>query len=125
MKIAFDIDDTILIPSVALTKKGVFETYERTSAYDVPNYEMITVLQFFQAQGAEIILWSGSGIDWAKTWGEKFGLMPFTVRMKQKSEDIDICFDDCVVDLAKVNVRVKRLNNGISRKEWNETKQDV
>ena len=31
------------------------------------------------------------------------------MRRKEKSEDIDIAFDDCVVDLAKVNVRVKRI----------------
>lgn len=112
MKIAFDIDDTILVPSVAAG-----------FGMDTPNYETISILRWFQAQGYEIILWSGSGMDWAKTWGEKFGLMPFTVRVKEASEDIDICFDDCEVSLAKVNVRVKRINNGISRKEWNETKQ--
>lgn len=76
-------------------------------------------------------------MDWAKTWGEKLGLQPFTVLPKQgkivcKSEgvclgseciehdyEIDIAFDDCDVDLAKVNVKVKRLDNFISRKEWN------
>ncbi len=113
MKIAFDIDDTILIPSV-VGPNGV-------SGDNVPHYEVIEVLRFFQNQGHEIILWSGSGVDWAKRWGEKFGLEPFTVRMKEKSPDIDIAFDDCEVDLAKVNVRVKRIRNGVSRKEWNET----
>ena len=112
MKIAFDIDDTLLIPSVATA-----------SGDNVPNYDVIAIYKFFQAQGADMILWSGSGIDWAKRWGEKFGLEPFTVQIKQKAEDVDICFDDCIVDLAKVNVRVKRVKNGISRKEWNETKQ--
>lgn len=114
MKIAFDIDDTILVPGVARIGFA-------PSGDNVPNYEVIAILKFFQAQGADIILWSGSGVDWALRWGQKFGLEPFTVRMKQKSEDIDICFDDCIVDLAKVNVRVKRLKNGVSRKEWNET----
>lgn len=108
LKVAFDIDDTILVPSVAMGY-----------GMDTPNYETIGVLRWFQAQGAEIILWSGSGVDWAKTWGEKFGLMPFTVRVKQKSDDIDIAFDDCDVDLAKVNIKVKRVNNGVSRAEWN------
>ena len=111
MKIAFDIDDTVLVPSV-VTESGD----------NVPNYDVIAVLRFFQAQGHEIVLWSGSGVDWTKRWGEKFGLHPFTVRMKEKSEDIDIAFDDCIVDLAKVNVRVRRIKNGVSRKEWNETK---
>jgi hypothetical protein len=115
MKVAFDIDDTILVPNI-VGPNGV-------SGENVPHYEVIAVLRWFQAQGAEIILWSGSGVDWAKRWGEKFGLEPFTVRMKEKAEDVDIAFDDCVVDLAKVNVRVKRIKNGISRHEWNETKQ--
>lgn len=116
MKIAFDIDDTLLVPSVVLGN-GV-------SGDNVPHYEVIAVLRFFQAQGHEIILWSGSGVDWARRWGEKFGLEPFTVRMKEKSADIDIAFDDCIVDLAKVNVRVKRIKNGISREEWNARKQE-
>lgn len=113
MKIAFDIDDTILIPSVA---SGF--------GNDTPNYETIVILKWFQDQGHEIVLWSGSGVDWAKKWGEKFGLQPFEVRPKQKSEDIDIAFDDCDVDLGKVNVKVKRSNNKISRKEWNKNKKN-
>lgn len=114
MKIAFDIDDTLLVPSVVIGN-GV-------SGDNIPHYEVIAVLKWFQSQGHEIILWSGSGFDWAKRWGEKFGLEPFTVRMKEKSEDVDIAFDDCDVDLARVNVKVRRINNGISRKEWNERK---
>ena len=115
LKIAFDIDDTILVPSVV---KGF--------GNDTPNYEVIAVFRFFQAQGHEMILWSGSGVDWAQRWGEKFGLQPFTVRTKEKGGawgDVDIAFDDCDVDLAKVNVKVKRINNSVSRKEWNETKR--
>lgn len=111
MKVAFDIDDTLIVPAVATG-------FDR----DTPNYDTIALYKWFQAQGYEMILWSGSGMDWTQTWGEKLGLAPFTVRRKEKSEDVDIAFDDCEVDLARVNVRVKRLNNGVSRKEWNETK---
>jgi len=114
MKVAFDIDDTLLVPSVVYGHGA-----------DTPNYGNIAVYKWFQAQGNEMILWSGSGTDWAQAWGEKFGLMPFVVRVKEKSDDIDICFDDCVVDLAKVNVRVKRINNSIDRSEWNKTKRSV
>jgi hypothetical protein len=112
MKIAFDIDDTLIIPSVV------------TGDRDVPNYDTIAILRWFQAQGHEIILWSGSGIDWANTWGSKLGLQPFKVLLKSKeaSPYVDIAFDDCDVDLAKVNIKVKRLDNFISRKEWNQTK---
>lgn len=128
MRVAFDIDDTLIVPSVAT---GLDR--------DTPNYENIAILKWFQAQGHEIILWSGSGIDWATTWGNKLGLSPFSVLPKQKLLNshvlgnqpegtrgdeayVDIAFDDCYVDLAKVNVKVKRINNSISRAEWNKTK---
>lgn len=112
MKIAFDIDDTIIVPSVAT---GLDR--------DTPNYETIAIYKWFQSQGHYMILWSGSGTDWAQVWGEKLGLFPNEVRVKEKGDDIDIAFDDCEVDLGKVNIRVKRLNNGISRSEWNKNKR--
>ena len=111
LKIAFDVDDTLIIPSVALGFGN-----------DTPNYEVITMYRFFQAQGHHMIIWSGSGIDWATRWGEKLGLNPDEIRRKQKCEDIDIAIDDCDVDLATINIKIKRVNNTVSRKEWNETK---
>ncbi len=111
MRIAFDIDDTLIIPSVAT---GLDR--------DTPNYDTIAIYKWFQEQGHTMILWSGSGLDWARTWGEKLGLAPFEVIQKDKKGAIDIAFDDCDVELAKVNVKVKRLNNGVSRAEWNATK---
>lgn len=127
MKIAFDIDDTLLVPNVATG-----------FANDTPNYDTVALFKWFQAQGNEMILWSGSGMDWAQTWGEKLGLQPFTVLKKEKligiNTDfnepwdkypiIDIAFDDCDVDLAKVNVKVKRVNNNASRSVWNTTKRE-
>lgn len=112
MRIAFDIDDTIIIPSVV------------TGDRDVPNYETIALYKWFQSQGHYMILWSGSGTDWAKTWGEKLGLQPDAILVKEKRDDIDMCFDDCDVDLAKINIKVKRVNNHISRKEWNKNKRE-
>jgi hypothetical protein len=109
MKIAFDVDDTLIIPPCV----NCLDT-------DTPNYETIALYKWFQNQGNDMIIWSGSGLDWAKRWAEKLGLAPCEIRMKQKSDDIDICFDDCDVNLAKVNVKVKRLKNNISRKEDNE-----
>lgn len=110
MKIAFDVDDTLLIPSVA----GGF-------GRDTPNYDTITLFKWFQAQGCEMIIWSGSGTDWAKTWAEKLGLEA-EIRVKTASPDISIAFDDCDVMLAMVNVKVRRRNNGIGRAEWNKRK---
>ena len=110
MKIAFDVDDTLIVPSVV------------TGSVDTPNYETIAIYRWFQAQGHHMIIWSGSGIDWATRWAEKLGLSPDEIRLKEKAEDVDIAFDDCDVDLAKVNIQVKRLSNHISRKEWNKEK---
>lgn len=112
LTIAFDIDDCILVPNIA-----------NGFGNDTPNYETITVFKWFQKQGHHMILWSGSGIDWAKTWGEKFGLQPFEVRRKEASKEVDIAFDDCDVELAKVNIKVKRINNSISREDWNKNKK--
>ena len=112
MKIAFDVDDTLIVPSVAT---GLDR--------DTPNYDTIAIYKWFQSQGHHMIIWSGSGVDWARTWADKLGLNPDEIRIKQKSNDVDIAFDDCDVELAKVNIKVKRLNNGISRKDWNENKK--
>jgi len=114
LKIFFDVDDTLIVPGV-VTGLG----------RDTPNYETIAVFRWFQSQGHDMGIWSGSGIDWASTWAEKLGLAPCEIRIKQKSDDIDLVFDDCDVDLGKVNIKVKRIKNGISRAEWNKTKQNV
>lgn len=111
MKIMFDIDDTLIVPRVATGLD-----------YETPNYENIAIFRYFQAQGYAVGVWSGSGMDWAKTWAEKLGLKPDMVLVKEKRGDIDIAFDDCDVDLAKVNIKVKRLNNSVSRAEWNKIK---
>ena len=107
MTIAFDVDDTLIIPAIATGMQ-----------IDTPNYENIAIFKWFQAQGNTMIIWSGGGIEYAKMWANKLGLEA-EIRLKTKKPDIDIAFDDCDIDLAKVNVKVKRLNNGISRKEWN------
>lgn len=111
MRIAFDVDDTLIIPSVVTRNR------------DVPNYETIAVFKWFEAQGNEMIIWSGSGLDWASTWAEKLGLNARIIR--KGSEPVDIAFDDCDVILGTVNVKVKRVKNSISRAEWNKTKRNV
>jgi hypothetical protein len=110
MTIAFDVDDTLLVPSVA-------SGFGR----DTPNYEVIAIYKWFQSQGHTMVIWSGSGVDWAKTWADKFGLYADEFPVKG-SIPVDIAFDDCDVKLGTVNVRVKRINNKIDRTEWNKTK---
>ncbi len=114
MIIAFDVDDTLIVPVVATDNPG---------GLDTPNYEVIAIYRFFQSQGHRMIVWSGGGIDYARMWSNKLGLNPDMIIEKSKesakAHGVDICFDDCIVDLADKNIRVKRINNKISRKEWN------
>lgn len=112
MAIAWDVDDCLIIPSVAT---GL--------PLDTPNYENIVAYKWFKAQGHYMVVWSGSGLDYAARWAEKLGLQPDAVWIKEKNEMVDLAFDDCIVDLGKVNIRVKRIENSISRKEWN--KEDL
>jgi len=103
--IAWDVDDTLIIPSCATG----FDT-------DVPNYDTIAVYKWFQAQGHYMIIWSGGGADYAKQWAEKFGLRADEYLTKgEPTSVVDIAFDDCDVMLAKVNVKVKRVKNQIVR----------
>ena len=116
LKIAFDVDDTLIIPAVALKD----EPHPYIGIYGaIPNYEVISIYRFFQKQGHSMIIWSGGGVDYARRWADKLGLEPNEIIIKEKNESIAIAFDDCDIDLAKVNIKVKRLNNGVDRSEWN------
>lgn len=114
MIIAFDVDDTLIVP-------GVVTGLE----YDTPNEDTINIYKWFQTQGNHMIVWSGGGVEYAKRWADRLGLQPDEIvakemyRNKAGTPQVDIAFDDCDVDLAKVNVKVKRLKNSISRKDWN------
>ena len=116
MKIAFDVDDTLIIPSVATG----FPT-------DTPNYEVIALYRWFQAQGHYMIIWSGSGVDYAKRWAEKLGLHADEFPVKQTGTDVDLAFDDVSnALLGKVTVQVKRFNSSARREDqdewtWNRT----
>ena len=105
LTIAFDVDDTLIIPGIA----NGFDI-------DTPNYSVIATYKWYQEQGHKMIIWSGGGIDYAKRWAEKLGLTADEFPSKEKRGDIDIAFDDCDVDLARVNVKVSRVNNHIKRK---------
>lgn len=116
MIVAFDVDDTLIVPSVAVGFGN-----------DVPNYEMVNIALWHIAQGHTVVIWSGSGIDWAQRWAEKLGLVHDNVCVWTKEKVfnragepiVDIAYDDCDVDLAKVNIKVKRINNSVSRAVWN------
>jgi hypothetical protein len=107
LTVAFDVDDTLIVPAVATG-------FDR----DTPNYEVIALYRWFQAQGNEMIIWSGGGEDYARMWAEKLGLTADGYYDKHHAAaflEVDIAFDDSDITLAKVNVKVKRLNNSIVR----------
>lgn len=110
LTVAFDVDDTLIVPRVATG-------FDR----ETPNYETISLFRWFQSQGNRMIIWSGSGCDWAKAWAEKLGLECEIHR--KGSIPVDIAFDDCDVKLGTVNVKVSRTNNQISRADWNREKR--
>lgn len=115
MKVAFDIDDTLIIPSVA-----------NDTGKDIVNPEILALYRAHQENGDYMILWSGSGTLWCMKWNRDLDLKCDEIRVKQKYEDddVDICYDDCIVNLAKENIRVKRVRNSISRSHWNKTKHN-
>lgn len=92
MKIAFDVDNTLIV--------------QGEGGREIPNYKVIDVYRFFQDQGHHMIVWSGSGLDWAITWAEKLGLRPNEIRIKQKADDVDLAFDDMEVTLGRLNIQV-------------------
>jgi len=96
VNIAFDVDGTLIVP------------YGTTgSSTDTPNYDVIAIFRWFQSQGHHMIIWSGSGTDYAKRWADKLGLQA-EIRVKQKSADVDIAFDDMSgADLGNVNISVR------------------
>jgi len=118
--VAFDVDDTLIVPSVAVGFGN-----------DVPNYDIVHQAMFHLALGHTVVIWSGSGKDWAQRWSEKLGLVHENIHIwtKEKVLDsnnqplVDIAYDDMEVQLAKVNIRVKRINNSVSRAVWNKTKK--
>lgn len=112
LTIAFDVDDTLLAPPEATELDR-----------DTPNYEVIAIYRFFQQQGHRMIIWSGGGVDYARMWADKLGLDPDDVLVKTYNPYVDIAFDDCDVELAKVNVKVRRMNNHITRTVPAERKQ--
>lgn len=121
--VAFDTDDTLLIPNIAMDNYiRNINTLEKEEPVWYMHSEHINVFNWYKRSWCYMIVWSWTGVNWAEKWAKKFKLDYDEIREKKKYDDIDISIDDCNVDLAKLNIKVKRVNNSISRKEWNNTK---
>lgn len=88
--IAFDIDGTLL------------------NLDDTPNWRMIyTLIHLSWIKENRIYVWSGSGLEYANRFVEKFGLTAMIADVVEKASFVpDIAFDDQEVTLGKVNVKV-------------------
>ena len=93
MIVAFDVDGTL-----------------RSWEGDFPIYDNIAIYFWFKRHGHRMIIWSGGGENYARTWATKYGLEPDVVASKNmvnaKELNPDICFDDEIVALATVNIKV-------------------
>lgn len=93
MRIAFDVDDTLIQKDL--------------SGRDVPRYEVIELLRWFVRQKHQVFVWSGGGVEYAKQVAERLGLpLGVSVLIKDDQNNIDISVDDMDVELAKVNIKV-------------------
>jgi len=94
LKIAFDIDGTILTD----------ERNPDPRLFDTPNYDVIALFKLFEQFGCEMYVWSGGGKSYAIRWIQKFGL---NAKVVDKGSFIpDIAVDDEHVQLGKVNLKV-------------------
>ena len=94
MTVAFDVDYTLI------------------GEHDEPLYDNIDLLRWFARHGHRIIVWSGGGKDYATMWARRLGLLDVVHATESKGKEAskkwkpDICFDDCMVELATVNCQI-------------------
>jgi phosphoserine phosphatase len=88
--VAFDVDGTLI------------------DEEDEPRQDIIDILVAHHERGDSIYVWSGGGMDYARTWVSLLGLNHLVTQIlpKQKRAAMDIAYDDMEVKLAKVNICV-------------------
>lgn len=88
--VAFDVDGTLIT--------------QNKNGEDIPRYEVIELFHHFYGLGCTMIIWSGSGEDYAMRWAKKLGLKASVI--KKGSLQVDIAVDDMEVELGIVNLKV-------------------
>ena len=117
MKVAFDIDDTLWKIEKYECPIICLKQHDHNNFRQVPDYDLIAVLRWFANNGDEVFVWSAGGVDYAQTIVDRLGLTSLVTvipkissakQLQKRYEGMDIAFDDCETNLAKVDVRVKR-----------------
>jgi hypothetical protein len=86
IKVAFDVDGTLLDEA------------------GQPRWDIIGILRALVPY-CTVIVWSGSGLDYAKSAGRVLFLPPEVIyQSKMFKEPVDVAFDDQNVQLAAVNI---------------------
>lgn len=92
MRVAFDVDGTLL------------------DADDHAYKDVVEFLKSFAKAGAEIVVWSGGGKEYAETWSRRLGIEEYVAFCASKLEanllDVDIAVDDQYCQLGKVNLEI-------------------
>ena len=114
LRIAYDIDDTLwkLVEDENPRTEGV----GAMCACGIPVKQevddlMMGLLESLVDAGHEVFIWSAGGVPYAENFIHRFAPRlkgSVGILEKGKGHDIDICFDDQEVDLAKINLRIKR-----------------
>ena len=115
MRIACDIDDTLWM-LVKDDSPRPISGVGTICACGVPLKQvkddiLVKFIHSLILERHDIFLWSAGGVEFVRQWVKLNapawdGLVE--IIPKEKGHDIDICFDDMEVDLAKVNLRIKR-----------------
>jgi len=97
-KIAFDVNNTLI-----KTKDENVMSFSYS-----PRYEIIQMLiTLSKLPDTEIYVWSSGGMWYANEFVRELGLEEYVDYIVEKNfQGIDICFDDRMVNLAKVNIKV-------------------
>lgn len=90
MIVAFDVDGTLI--------------HQVGEKEDTPRYDVVQLFKLFESFECDMVIWSGSGTDYAERWAQKLGLVAGIV--EKGSITPDIAVDDMEVNLGKVNLRV-------------------
>lgn len=112
-RVAFDIDDTLwkLVEDTKPRVPGLGPNCAcGTHLKQELDPEMVAILRMHVRNGDDVFVWSAGGLEYARSFVERF--LPddvgITVIEKRKGQGIDVCYDDQNVDLATINLLVKR-----------------